>query len=66
MDEDYQDSIDETPDEEIQELMESHDLNPSFAKAMAGKEDTAEKVRNAMNELGVDEDDAVELVEEGL
>ena len=62
----YQNSIDEAPDEEIQELMESHDLDPSFAKAMAGKDDTAEKVREVINELGVDEDDAVELVEEGL
>lgn len=47
---------DEEPDEEIQELMENHDLD----------EDTAEQVRDAMNELGVDEDDAIELVEEGL
>jgi division protein CdvB (Snf7/Vps24/ESCRT-III family) len=44
------------PDEEIQELMESHDLD----------EDTAEQVQEAMDEYGVDEDDAVELVEEGL
>jgi len=49
-------SINEQPDEEIQELMESHDLD----------EDTAEQVREAMDEYGVDEDDAVELVEEGL
>ena len=36
--------------------MESHDLD----------EDTAEQVQEAMDEYGVDEDDAVELVEEGL
>mgnify|MGYP001221521264 CR=1 FL=1 len=56
MDKDYQNDIDESPDEEIQELMESHDLD----------EDTAEQVREAMDEYGVDEDDAVELVKEGI
>jgi division protein CdvB (Snf7/Vps24/ESCRT-III family) len=54
--ENYQNEIDEAPDEEVQELMESHDLD----------EDTAEQVREVMDEYGVDEDDAVELVEEGL
>ena len=56
MDGDYQNEPDEAPDEEVQELMESHDLD----------EDTAEQVREVMDEYGVDEDDAVELVEEGL
>ena len=56
MDEDYSTQTDDTPDEEIQEFMESRDLD----------EDTAEKVREVMDELGVDEDDAVKLVKEGL
>ncbi len=56
MDEDYSTQTDETPDEEIQELMENHGLD----------EETAERVREVMDDLGVDEDDAVELVEEGL
>lgn len=46
----------EAPDEDVRELMASHDLD----------EDTAEQVREAMDEYGVDEDDAVDLVEEGL
>ena len=45
-----------SPDEEIQELMDDYDLD----------EDTAERVREVMEEYGVDEDDAVELVEEML
>ncbi len=52
----YQNKSDEAPDEEIQELMEGHDLD----------EDTAEEVQETMDEYSVDEDDAVELVEEGL
>lgn len=43
-------------DDEIKELMENHDLD----------QDTAEQVRDAMDEYGVDEDDAVDLMEEGL
>ena len=46
-------SKDEAPDEEVQELMESHDLD----------QDTAERVQEIMEEYGVDEDDAVELEE---
>ena len=43
----------EAPDEEVQELMESHDLD----------QDTAERVHEVMEELGVDEDEAVEIEE---
>lgn len=43
----------EAPDEDVAELMESHDLD----------KDTAERVQEIMEELGVDEDDAVELEE---
>ena len=43
-------------DEEVSELMESHDLDS----------ETASRVRDIMDEHGVDEDDAVELEEEGL
>lgn len=46
-------SEDEAPDEEVQELMENHDLD----------QDTAERVQEIMEDLGVDEDDAVELEE---
>jgi hypothetical protein len=42
-------------DDDIHDLMESHDLD----------EDTAERVRDIMDSYGIDEDDAVEL-EEGL
>lgn len=47
------DSTEEAPDEEVTELMESHDLD----------KDTAERVQEIMDDLGVDEDDAVELEE---
>lgn len=40
-------------DEEIKELMKDHDLD----------EDTAEHVRDVMDEYGLDEYDAVELEE---
>ena len=40
----------EAPDEDIKELMESHDLD----------KDTAERVQEIMDDLGVDEDDAIE------
>jgi len=43
-------------DEEIGELMGNHDLD----------KDTAEKVKEIMEEYGVDEDDAIELEEAGL
>jgi len=56
MSKDYQNKIVDTPDEEVRELMDDHDLDA----------DTAEKIRDTMDELGVDEDDAVELVEAGL
>ncbi len=56
MDEDHQNETDDAPDEEVRELMESHDLDA----------ETAERVRDVMSEEGVDEDDAVELVEEEL
>lgn len=45
MSEDYQNDIDESPDEETKELMEGHDLD----------QDTAEQVREAIDEYGVDE-----------
>jgi len=41
------------PDEEVVELMETHDLD----------KDTAERVQEIMEDLGVDEDDAVEIEE---
>jgi hypothetical protein len=41
------------PDEEVAELMESHDLD----------KDMAERVQEIMEDLGVDEDDAVEIEE---
>ena len=44
---------DEAPDEDIKELMESHDLD----------HDTAERVQEIIEEYDVDEDDAVELEE---
>ena len=47
------DTAEEAPDEEVAELMESHDLD----------KDTAERVQEIMEDLGVDEDDAVELEE---
>lgn len=47
------DPAEEAPDEEVAELMEAHDLD----------QDTAERVKEIMDDLGVDEDDAVELEE---
>lgn len=47
------DPVEEAPDEEVAELMESHDLD----------KDTAERVQEIIEDLGVDEDDAVELEE---
>ncbi len=41
-------------DEEIAELMQSHDID----------RDTAEKVQELIDEEGLDEDDAVELADE--
>jgi hypothetical protein len=46
-------SAEEAPDEEVAELMETHDLD----------KDTAERVQEIMEDLGVDEDDAVEIEE---
>lgn len=46
-------STEEAPDEDVKELMESHDLD----------KDTAERVQEIMDDLGVDEDDAVEIEE---
>jgi len=43
----------EAPEEDVKELMESHDLD----------QDTAERVQEIMDDLGVDEDDAVEIEE---
>lgn len=43
-------------EEEIRELMENYDLD----------EDKAEEVQGVIDELGVDEEDAIMLVEEGL
>ena len=45
----------DVPDEEIKTLMAEHDLH----------EDTAERAHELVDE-GLDEDDAVELAEEGL
>ncbi len=50
---DTEDDNDEAPTEETVELMESHDLD----------KETAERVQEIMDECGVDEDDAVEIVE---
>ena len=47
------DPAEEAPEEEVKELMESHDLD----------KDTAERVQEIMDDLGVDEDDAVEIEE---
>ncbi len=44
---------DGAPDEDVRELMETHDLD----------QNTAERVQEIMEEYGVDEDDAVELEE---
>lgn len=46
-------SIPETPDEDILELMENHDFD----------QDTAEGVQEIMEEYGVDEDEAIEIAE---
>jgi hypothetical protein len=43
----------EAPNEDVKELMESHDLD----------QDTAERVQEIMDDLGVDEDDAIEIEE---
>ena len=43
----------EALDEDIKELMESHDLD----------KDTAERVQEIIEDLGVDEEDAVEIEE---
>jgi len=45
---------DESPDEDIKEIMEAHDLD----------KDEAEQVQELMDELGVDEDEAVEIMQE--
>ena len=45
---------DDTPTEEVAELMESHDLD----------KEEAEHVQEIMEEYGLDEDDAVELADE--
>ena len=47
------DLTEEAPDEDVKELMKSHDLD----------QDTAERVQEIMDDLGVDEDDAVEIEE---
>ena len=44
----------ESPDEDVKEIMEAHDLD----------KDEAEQVQEIMEELGVDEDEAVELLQE--
>jgi len=43
----------EASDDDVKELMESHDLD----------QDTAERVQEIMDDLGVDEDDAIEIEE---
>lgn len=50
---DKDDPTEDVPEEEVAELMESHDLD----------KDTAERVQEIMEDLGVDEDDAVEIEE---
>ncbi len=47
------DPTEEAPDEDVKELMKSHDLD----------QDTAGRVQEIMDDLGVDEDDAVEIEE---
>jgi hypothetical protein len=47
------DPAEEAPDEEVAGIMETHDLDKN----------TAERVQEIMEDLGVDEDDAVELEE---
>lgn len=47
------DPTEEAPDKEVAELMKSHDLD----------KDTAERVQEIMDDLGMDEDDAVEIEE---
>lgn len=47
------DYILDPPDEDTKELMKDHDLDV----------DTAERVRDIMDEYGVDEDDAIEIEE---
>jgi len=46
---------DDAPEEDVKELMESHDLD----------QDTAERAQELIDE-GLDEDDAVEIAEDGL
>jgi len=48
-----EDNLSESLDDDIRELMESHDLD----------KETAERVQEIMDECGVDEDDAVEIME---
>jgi hypothetical protein len=47
---------DDKVDEEVNELMDSHDLGP----------EAAERVRDIMDQYGVNEDDAVDLEESGI
>lgn len=54
-DEDQNFNSAEAPEEEIKELMDNHDID----------QDTAERVQELVDE-GLDEDDAVEIAEEGL
>lgn len=46
---------DDTPDEDVKEIMESHGID----------QDTAERAQELIDE-GLDEDDAIEVAEEGL
>lgn len=55
MNDDKEKEIDDTPDEDVKEIMESHDID----------QDTAERAQELIDE-GLDEDDAVEVAEEGL
>lgn len=45
----------DAPEEEVKELMDNHDID----------QDTAERAQELVDE-GLDEDDAVEIAEEGL
>lgn len=47
-------NLDGPEDEEIQRLMEEHDID----------QETAEKAQKLMDEEGLDEDEAIELAEE--
>lgn len=53
------------PDSEIKELMEEYDLDPVKERSSHGaSEEEAERLKSLMDELGLDADDALEIVDE--